>query len=1060
VGAVVQSGTLDITNAESIDFQLGNVAAGSGYTITITSSSDGGVTCTGSGGPFSVAGHATTSVLVNMACYAPGTDAGNVAVNGAPYLCATWNSLATVDPAHQGTSGSEANVGSSITLIATATGPDPRGLTYTWSSSVAIGTFGQDVVSNGGTEDTTTFLCTSPGTTTITLVVGDGMVPDGGSCDPSQSTVTIEVTCDAPPTAFDRVDFVVSTGGVALTQDSAATITLQTQAGPSQTFVVKDTGQPAWKANTTHTASFALSPTVRACDITSATVTLVPPSTIPAGVAPPSWAVRRLKATLSVDESDKNVILDTSGSPLALLTGAQPMLQEATSCSTGPTLFARLGGEPAAVAASNDFIDRITNDSRLAQVVATALPTPASVAAAKSWIASEICVLGGGGCSLPGPSPFASAVQSTDEFIAFVNDLTASMAQFSSATVSDKNELLGAPLVGDSTPVIPGPPAAPASSAGIVDSEIQTPQYVNLYWDSSWDADNPAVPREALDSFMQGVLDSSYFSGLSEYGIGAPTFLGSTLPNSACTQVAPPFVGFYDPVNASIIGFLNCELDNDSSVPQGDDVIYNIMLPQGSTEVDAIAPLLGQPFQCTVSGSATGWHFHGTPYATGAFLGGLIGGLITIDPLFPFGALAGFLAAWSLEGGPYYTISSAAPGCGNLTNNEVHEMVEAASDPRPSFTVLASGGTDEIVDLCNNQFSTSFVPTPPVGTTLSPGGFLGSQVPLYELDSNLSCVPGFDTTAPTPTIVGVTMSGSFPTTTVTITGSGFGTLPASVPVPTVGLLPYIGFQDTDAGWQAGNSLNSNSVLMTITSWDDGQITISEFSPPSAPPVGMSVGDNLVLWVCNPSSGACDATTAISTVSGGGPNDHDIMSIQVTIETGSDNARADSELWITVGQAALAATMCLKPSNNASSDAICNNGGTARDQNGNQEWHSPSTDGPQTFPNPAAPDQAFTPSPHLGTMDVRLISHRNGTEGDDNWNIQGIQVVGIQRNMVLQQLLTISPSSDQSNCVARLKAAPNAATVRFTLDGTTNGHIYVGGTSTEQFETTTCSNNGG
>jgi hypothetical protein len=194
-GSVVQSGSISTASSQSISFQLGNVPPGASYNVSLTASTKSGLNCSGSSGPFAVAAHATTTVLLNAACYTPGSDAGNVLVNGNPYNCATWNSLSTVDPTHQGTAGNETDVGSSITLQATAAAPDPRNITYTWSSSNNIGTFGQN--SPMGTSDTVSFQCTAPGTTTITLVVGDGVLPDGASCSTTADTATTVVTCDA-----------------------------------------------------------------------------------------------------------------------------------------------------------------------------------------------------------------------------------------------------------------------------------------------------------------------------------------------------------------------------------------------------------------------------------------------------------------------------------------------------------------------------------------------------------------------------------------------------------------------------------------------------------------------------------------------------------------------------------------------------------------------------------------------------------------------------------------------------------------------------------------------
>jgi Calcineurin-like phosphoesterase len=97
-------------------------------------------------------------------------------------------------------------VGESLVLTATATGPNPGGLGYTWTMSNPIGAFGattggvgaQDQDENAGPSDPMQFLCTAPGTTTVTVVVDDGS-QDAGVCPTSQTTETTTVVCDAVP---------------------------------------------------------------------------------------------------------------------------------------------------------------------------------------------------------------------------------------------------------------------------------------------------------------------------------------------------------------------------------------------------------------------------------------------------------------------------------------------------------------------------------------------------------------------------------------------------------------------------------------------------------------------------------------------------------------------------------------------------------------------------------------------------------------------------------------------------------------------------------------------
>jgi hypothetical protein len=168
---------------------------------------------------------------------------------------------------------------------------------------------------------------------------------------------------------------------------------------------------------------------------------------------------------------------------------------------------------------------------------------------------------------------------------------------------------------------------------------------------------------------------------------------------------------------------------------------------------------------------------------------------------------------------------------------------------------------------------------------------------------------------------------------------------------------------------------------------------------------------------------------------------------ITVGTGNDDARSDTELTAIInGEQAL----CLKPSNNANSDGVCDNGGSARDQNGNQSWNN-FTSSRQSFP-------LVTPQPltAITTLTIQLVEHNNGFETDDNWDIQGGTVTLIDSAGAAHTVINMSNPDNGNNCIARLKGSPNATTVSFGLNGT-NTHVYVDGK--EAHETTTCSNNG-
>jgi phospholipase C len=178
---VVQSGTVNVGSSTTISFQVGGIPVGSNYLITLSgNSTDGTVLCGGSQ-TFSITGaRATTTVNVVLSCNTKPQDAGSAFVTASTFNCATWNSVST--------SPSETTVGNSVTVSASASGPNPAALTYAWAAS-------------SGTIDNPSaaaihFTCTQPGTATLTLNVGDGPVPDGGTCSSTLASTTVTVQCD------------------------------------------------------------------------------------------------------------------------------------------------------------------------------------------------------------------------------------------------------------------------------------------------------------------------------------------------------------------------------------------------------------------------------------------------------------------------------------------------------------------------------------------------------------------------------------------------------------------------------------------------------------------------------------------------------------------------------------------------------------------------------------------------------------------------------------------------------------------------------------------------
>ena len=171
-------GTVSLSNSATATFQLGGVPAATGDSITLSATASNGATCLAEAPRASTspwAARRPSRSRCSVRCLAP--TRASLLVNAGTSYCGTWTGLAT--------NGSEAYVGESVTLTATATGPDPSNLGYTWTMSNPIGVFGVPTQADGGVgtpgqdeavgpSDPMQFQCISPGTTAVTLVVDDG----------------------------------------------------------------------------------------------------------------------------------------------------------------------------------------------------------------------------------------------------------------------------------------------------------------------------------------------------------------------------------------------------------------------------------------------------------------------------------------------------------------------------------------------------------------------------------------------------------------------------------------------------------------------------------------------------------------------------------------------------------------------------------------------------------------------------------------------------------------------------------------------------------------------
>jgi hypothetical protein len=195
-GPTPQTGTVPVGDAQSIQFVVGGLAAGS-YTIALSASDSAGDPCSGSG-TFTIVPGTVTGAVVTMQCIV-GSDAvapapvnsGSVLVEagvtleaGAPTVCPGISSL-TVTPA-------ELPVGSTAMVAVATIGGAP---TIQWSQTDAPGQTGAGTF-GAATAASTTFKCTTAGQAVLTVSVATGAcvgVPF--------TTLSTIVTCDAPADA-------------------------------------------------------------------------------------------------------------------------------------------------------------------------------------------------------------------------------------------------------------------------------------------------------------------------------------------------------------------------------------------------------------------------------------------------------------------------------------------------------------------------------------------------------------------------------------------------------------------------------------------------------------------------------------------------------------------------------------------------------------------------------------------------------------------------------------------------------------------------------------------
>jgi hypothetical protein len=174
-GPSQQSGTVAVGSGDAIQFVVGGLTAGSGYTIQLSATDSIGDLCSGSGA-FTISPGSVTGVSVAMTCIVDNdavvaapvntgsvfVDAGVTLEAGPPFECPGITSL-TVTPA-------ALPVGSSATVSVSTIGGTP---TFQWTQSDAMGQTGAGTFANAAA-GSTTFTCTQGGQVLVSVSVATG----------------------------------------------------------------------------------------------------------------------------------------------------------------------------------------------------------------------------------------------------------------------------------------------------------------------------------------------------------------------------------------------------------------------------------------------------------------------------------------------------------------------------------------------------------------------------------------------------------------------------------------------------------------------------------------------------------------------------------------------------------------------------------------------------------------------------------------------------------------------------------------------------------------------
>jgi hypothetical protein len=187
-----KTGTVDLSRSSAASFVVGSLPAGGGYSISISGTTSGGVSCTASGS-FAINAGSATALSLDLVCSETSVDAGSNGSVSVTLGVSVTNPCAAVSIVSA--SPSSVDVGGSISL--SAQGVDAMGgsgdVIYHWGTMTQAG----DGTFSDVTSPSPTFTCTAAGKVTATVSV---TTPDGGS-NCVNNTASVLLTCTSPSAA-------------------------------------------------------------------------------------------------------------------------------------------------------------------------------------------------------------------------------------------------------------------------------------------------------------------------------------------------------------------------------------------------------------------------------------------------------------------------------------------------------------------------------------------------------------------------------------------------------------------------------------------------------------------------------------------------------------------------------------------------------------------------------------------------------------------------------------------------------------------------------------------